>query len=221
MKQLTTSVRRWLVFFIIALFFSGLTAIPLETELHFLVKTVGADDPGNWFGRVYDALAYNNIHYRFLAYGYDWLAFAHFVLAILFIGPYRDPVKNKWVIQFGMIACGLIIPFALVSGHERGIPFAWQLIDCSFGLFGIIPLLIVHRKIRLIEKIRLRDRKPTIRFGQANQSERLRGLDGDHGTAALTAGTANVRVNARRANGTIVPPGLVRQLLRYSSLSNN
>jgi hypothetical protein len=43
--------------------------------------------------------------YPFLFYGYDWLAFAHFVLAILFIGPLRDPVKNKWVIEFGIIAC--------------------------------------------------------------------------------------------------------------------
>jgi hypothetical protein len=39
-----------------------------------------------------------------------------FVLAILFIGPLRDPVKNKWVIEFGVIACILIIPFAMIAG---------------------------------------------------------------------------------------------------------
>ena len=63
-------------------------------------------------------LAYRlvNAQYPFLLYGYDWLAFAHFVLAILFIGPYRDPVKNIWIIEFGLIACILVIPFALVAG---------------------------------------------------------------------------------------------------------
>ena len=69
--------------------------------------------------------------------GFDWLAFAHVVIAILFIGVLRDPVRNIWVVEFGMIACILILPFAFVMGHERGIPLWWQLIDCSFGVFGM------------------------------------------------------------------------------------
>ena len=91
--------------------------------------------------------------YPFLFYGYDWLAFAHFVLAILFIGPLRDPVRNKWVIEFGMIACLLIIPFALVAGHFRGIPFWWRLVDCSFGIAGLVPLIICYRKINRLEEL--------------------------------------------------------------------
>jgi hypothetical protein len=87
-----------------------------------------------------------------LAYGYDWLAFAHFVLAILFIGPLKDPVRNKWVIEFGMIACVLIIPFAFIAGHFRGIPVGWRLIDCAFGVIGIIPLSICLSKIIMVEK---------------------------------------------------------------------
>lgn len=62
--------------------------------------------------------------------------FAHFVLAILFIGPLKDPVRNTWVIEFGMIACALVIPYALVAGYMRGLPFWWRLVDCSFGVIG-------------------------------------------------------------------------------------
>ena len=93
-----------------------------------------------------------NNQYPFLAYGYDWLAFAHFVLAILFIGPLKDPVRNKWVIEFGMIACLLIIPFAFIAGHLRGIPLGWRLIDCAFGVVGLTPLGICLLKINVLEK---------------------------------------------------------------------
>ena len=33
----------------------------------------------------------------------DSLAFAHPLLAIAFIGPLRDSVRNRWVLVFGMI----------------------------------------------------------------------------------------------------------------------
>jgi hypothetical protein len=66
------------------------------------------------------------------------------VIAVAFLGPLKDPIRNIWVVEFGMIACILVIPLALICGHIRGIPFAWQLIDCSFGIFGFIPLAIVR-----------------------------------------------------------------------------
>ena len=68
------------------------------------------------------------------------MAFGHFVIAIAFIGALRDPVRNRWLFDFGLIACVLVIPFALVFGAMRGIPFWWRLIDCSFGVFGFVPL---------------------------------------------------------------------------------
>lgn len=146
-------IRRWTVFFIVVLFLSGLTAMPAETELGLLVKFVSADNAfGFWLHKVYDALVETNAKAPFLAYGYDWLAFAHFMLAILFIGVYRDPVRNKWIVEFGMIACYMIFPLALIAGHFRQIPFGWRLIDCSFGLFGLVPLIICYRKIEAIEK---------------------------------------------------------------------
>ncbi len=147
-------IRILLSIFIVGLVVSGATAIPLETELKLLVQIAGGD--GNtehsgfaaWLLKVRDALVATNANYPFIAYGTDWLAFAHFVIAIAFIGPWRDPVKNVWVIEFGMIACALVVPFALVMGSVREIPFGWRLIDCSFGIFGIIPLWFCRRLIK-------------------------------------------------------------------------
>jgi hypothetical protein len=138
-------IRGLLLFFIVALFLSGLTAIPIDTELAWLLKIF----PGNnlfhaWISRVLFAYSEVKEAHPFLLYGYDWLAFAHFILAILFIGPYHDPVRNIWVIQFGLIACVLVFPLAFIAGALRGIPFGWQLIDCSFGFFGFALLWLCY-----------------------------------------------------------------------------
>jgi hypothetical protein len=154
MKRQTTIIRRWIIFFMIILFLSGLTAIPAEQELLFLSRCFPPGTRiGAWIEKIYTGIAETNKNYPFIAYGFDWLAFAHFALAILFIGPLRDPVRNKWVIEFGIIACLLIIPFALVAGYFRCIPFWWRLIDCSFGVFGLVPLIICYRKINALEEL--------------------------------------------------------------------
>lgn len=146
-------IRRWIVFFMIVLFLSGLTAIPLETELSFVSRIVPYNSNlGIWIDKVYQGIADTNAKYPFLAYGYDWLAFAHFVLAILFYGVYRDPIRNKWVTEFGMIACTLIIPFAFFAGQYRGIPIGWRLIDCSFGILGLVPLRVCMLKTLQLER---------------------------------------------------------------------
>jgi len=80
-----------------------------------------------------------------MAYGTDWLAFGHLVIATAFIGPLRDPVRNKWIIDWGLIACVGVLPLALICGPLRGIPFYWRLIDCSFGFVGAIPFRIRRR----------------------------------------------------------------------------
>lgn len=149
MKTIQEQTRGWLKFFIASLVISGLTAIPVEAELDILCKIFPpGSKAGNWLDHVYQGVYDTNKRYPFMSYGYDWLAFAHFVLAILFIGPLKDPVKNVWVIEFGIIACMLIVPFALAAGHFRGIPLWWRLIDCSFGIVGIIPLAICLKKIK-------------------------------------------------------------------------
>ncbi len=65
-----------------------------------------------------------------------------------FWGPIRDPVRNVWVVRWGLLACAGIIPLALICGPLRGIPFWWSLVDMSFGVFGAIPLLLAYRLIR-------------------------------------------------------------------------
>ena len=128
---------------------SGLTAFPLETELAWLVANT-SDLPAVmrvWLNDTYLAILNTNKQYPNLSYGTDWLAFAHLMIAILFIGPLRDPVKNIWVIEFGMIACILIFPLAFIAGHIRHIPVFWRIIDCSFGAIGIIPMIICYRNI--------------------------------------------------------------------------
>jgi hypothetical protein len=151
------AIRIWLTIFIVCLVLSGLTAFPLETELRLgdqLLHAVPNVIPPltEWVDRVRDGLIATNARYPFLAYGTDWLAFAHLVIAVAFIGPLRDPVRNIWIIVWGMIACVGIIPLALIAGPVRGIPWGWTLIDCSFGVIGIIPLLIVYRLIGRLER---------------------------------------------------------------------
>lgn len=155
--------RIWIVLFFVALALSGITAFPLEWELRLVASIVGAHwsplphllpDFVYWIDHVRDSLIATNRSYPFMAYGTDWLAFAHLVIAVAFIGPLRDPVRNIWIIQFGMIACVGVIPLALIAGAIRGIPFGWQLIDISFGVIGIIPLLIVYRLIRRLGRER-------------------------------------------------------------------
>lgn len=152
------TVRFWLIVFIVGLVLSGVTAFPLQTETALLVRISAAlGIPEHlpalraWFSRVADALADTNAHYPFLAYGTDWLAFGHLVIAVAFIGPLIDPVRNKWFITFGLIACAGVLPLALIAGPIRGIPLYWRMIDCSFGIFGCIPLLVCRAKINRIE----------------------------------------------------------------------
>jgi hypothetical protein len=165
-QTLTARVRALLVIFIIALVLSGLTAFPLETELRWIVDVLGRGQPAElspqsdmlrWLINVRDALVVTNTRYPFLAYGTDWLAFAHLVIAIAFIGPLRDPVRNRWVVSFGLIACATVVPLALVAGALRGIPFFWRLIDCAFGLGGIALLWPCLRAIDELELLSPQD----------------------------------------------------------------
>jgi hypothetical protein len=142
-------IRLLLWIFIMGLLLSGATAVPLGTELDILTQWSGIETGmAQWLLKVSHALTETNAKYPFMSYGTDWLAFAHFVIAIAFFGPLRNPVKNIWVVEFGMIACALVVPFALVMGAVRGIPFGWRLIDCSFGVLGIIPLWLCRRLIK-------------------------------------------------------------------------
>lgn len=155
-------IRRWLGAFTAGLVLSGVTAFPLVWEVEILARILRwpiFDGPSQgigltaWIDRVLAGLRDNAARYPFMAYGTDWLAFGHLVIASAFWGPWRDPVRNKWVIEWGMIACVGVVPLALICGPIRGIPLGWRLIDMAFGVFGILPLLIIRRDIARLEAL--------------------------------------------------------------------
>ena len=158
-RQIRT-IRIWLTIFILGLALSGITAFPLIHETNLLAQmshSLRLDQHlpafAGWIDRVHDALVETDSRYPFLAYGTDWLAFGHLVIAVAFVGPWLDPAHNKWVITMGLIACAGVLPLALIAGPIRGIPFYWRLIDSSFGIFGAIPLLFVRSRIRRLESL--------------------------------------------------------------------
>ncbi len=154
-KKLLRTIRRRVVLFIVLLILSGITAFPVQTELHWLMQFQDSI-PGffrYWLFRVNAGVDEMATNYPFLLYGYDWLAYSHIVIALFFTGVYRNPARNEWVLRIGMLACAGVFVLAFVCGQVRGIPLFWTFIDCSFGFFGMVPLLIVQRLIRKLGAI--------------------------------------------------------------------
>lgn len=151
MKKENKQIKLLLSGYIIALVISGATAMIVPEGIAWLHEKI----PTSW------SVIYQWIHYvhvqiqaspKFLLYGFDWLAFAHYVIAMSFYGVWKDPVRNKWVIEWAMLASIAIFPLAFIMGYIRGIPFWWQLIDCSFGVVSMIPLIMIHRRIKVLEE---------------------------------------------------------------------
>lgn len=150
MKTLT-QYRCIIAFVIFGLIVSGLTAFPLSWELNILAKIVTGNstdlNPENysglahWILKVREGLVNTYRDYPFIAYGTDWLAFGHIIIALFFVLPFREPTRYVGVLWVGVAACILIAPIALICGPIRGIPFYWQLIDMAFGFVCVFPLL--------------------------------------------------------------------------------
>jgi hypothetical protein len=151
-------IKYLILFFIVGITISGITAFPIVSELaiasNIMKQLQLSNGLSGWLEYVFQGVSETDSRYPFIAYGTDWLAFAHLVIAVAFIGPLRDPVRNIWVIEFGLIACAGIFPLALIAGYIREIPFFWRLIDCSFGLVGGVVLLVCYRMIRQLEKLK-------------------------------------------------------------------
>lgn len=149
---------KWLTWFFIAgLIASGATAIPLNWELDLLVKWLGLagqtsgtapNELARWLLKAREAMQDVSARHPLLFYGTDWLAFGHFVIAIAFVGALRDPGRNRWLFDFGLIACALVVPYVLGFGALRGIPLWWRLVDCSFGGFGFVPLWFCRKWVQ-------------------------------------------------------------------------
>lgn len=167
-QQLLRRVRLLTCLIILGLVASGATAIPLEWELGLMVEWLGVRDMkpsadldglAGWVHRVWIGVRDTEERHPFIAYGTDWLAFGHIVIAVAFFGALRDPVRNRWLFSFGMIACVLVVPWAMLFGHVRDIPFGWRLIDCLFGAAGFVPLWLARRAVDELESIQNGKRK--------------------------------------------------------------
>lgn len=161
--SLNADVRRFrvaLILFVSGLVVSGVTAFPLLQEVELLAAWLGADEPSagggsrgltQWIAYVREGLRETYSRYPFVGYGTDWLAFGHLAIAVFFLGPIVQPRRDHaWILISGMIACVGVIPLALVCGEIRGIPMGWRLIDCAFGVIGIVPLAYAYRVGRRI-----------------------------------------------------------------------
>ncbi len=143
-------IRRIVIAFIILLILSGVTAFPLVTEVNWMMQNLNVFPVffHSWIKAVYEAVTSTP---SIVLYGTDWLAFAHIIISIFFIGVYINPVRNKFIIDVGIIACIGVFPLAFICGPIREIPFYHQLIDCCFGLIGLIPLFYIKQKIIILE----------------------------------------------------------------------
>ena len=140
--------------FIAGLVLSGLSALPLQWELSILDRWSGSGQTapnfvpasiGDFISFVHSGIEKTYARFPFFGYTTDWLGFGHFVIAAFFVLPFVNPTKYRAVLYVGLIACAGVIVLALIAGPIRGIPFFWTLIDCSFGIFGAIPLLYCIR----------------------------------------------------------------------------
>lgn len=158
---LAKQIKVWTILFMVGIVLSGVTAFPIDTEIKlFDAYFLNSLWLQNYLPSIYSflLLVSKGVHetaenYPFIFYGTDWLAFAHIIIGSAFIGVLRDPVRNIWVVEWAMLACIMVFPLAFICGPIRGIPFVWRLIDCSFGVFGMIPLVLLRNKILQLEKL--------------------------------------------------------------------
>jgi hypothetical protein len=154
-SALSTRIRAWTLFLMAGLFLSGITAIPLRTELAALAHAFPAASLlGAWLGQIQNAVDDVSMRYPLLFLGTDWLAFGHIVIGLGFIGLLIDPLRNEWLITWGMIACALVLPWAWIFGAARGIPWWWRCVDSSFGFGGMIPLLLIRAYVNELKRRR-------------------------------------------------------------------
>jgi hypothetical protein len=144
----------------VGLVLSGVTAIPIATEVAVGRSVLGDDFSAGgrmpsgvaaWLRTVALAVEKTGAESPLMFYGTDWLAFGHVAIALAFVGALRDPVRNRWLYRFGMMACALVPVWALVFGHIRGIPLWWRVIDSAFGVVGFIPLWLCDRWVSRLE----------------------------------------------------------------------
>ena len=151
-------MRAKLMLFIVAfgLFVAGVTIWPAIAELKAVVRLIwGNSTPSGelhaFLLKAIEGLEATNANYPFMLYAHDWLAFAHIMLAVMFAGAARDPVRNKWIVQCGLIMCVCVPILAGICILIRELPSWWFWIDFAFAPGAALPLWIAYRDIRAIE----------------------------------------------------------------------
>ena len=141
---------------VFGLLVSGITVWPAVPELKLAVRIAWGDaEPSgvlhSFVLRAIEGLESVEANHPFMLYAHDWLAFAHIVLAILFAGAIRDPVRNVWIVQCGLIMCVLVPVLAGVCIPIRELPLVWFWIDFAFAPAAALPLWIALHDIRRVE----------------------------------------------------------------------
>jgi len=163
MNQLTRA-KVMLGIVVFGLLVSGITIWPVAAELKTVVRIVwGQSEPTGvlheFILQAIEGIESIQANYSFMLYAHDWLAFAHIVLAILFAGAIRDPVRNVWIVQCGLIMCALIPVLAGICIPIRGLPLRWFWLDFAFAPAAGLPLWIALRDIRRAEKLSAESKK--------------------------------------------------------------
>src|SRR5688500_1231211 len=105
--------RAVMLLFIFGLILSGITAFPLLLELRLLTSLLGAGAAESadsysgltfWILTVRHGLEQTYAQYPWIAYGTDWLAFGHIVIAMFFVGPLVNPLSGRATIYAGIVA---------------------------------------------------------------------------------------------------------------------
>ncbi len=149
---------KWMLGIVAAgLFLSGVTVWPAVSELKVAQALVWGEGEqtgsiGGFVAEAVEGLERTGTDYPFMLYAHDWLAFAHIVLAIIFAGAIRDPVRNKWIVQCGLVMCLLVPVLAGVFVPIRGLPWQWFFIDTAFGLVAGALLVVALADIRTAER---------------------------------------------------------------------
>jgi len=153
---LRKKIKMVIVITIIGLLLNGLSAVPLKTELNILLSKPGALPKflQDWWLYVNKGVTETTTKYPFMRYGFDWLAFAHLLIAIAFLGPLKDPVKNQWIIIWGIIASALSVLMAFGWERMRDIPVWWSCIDAAIAIAAFIILLLCNRWIEQLKNLK-------------------------------------------------------------------
>lgn len=175
-SNLLTRIRLCLALVIAGLVVSGASAFcPIrETKwlLEQLASTIhfGAGTPlSEWLLGVHRALIAALTTAPFLAYETDREGLSRILLGLLFLGPYRDPDRNRWVIDFGLLSCAAMVGLAFIAGPIRSIPVPWRWVDAGLAVLCAIPLLLCRHYLHLLEHI-----ASTARSQRSQKMRRLR-----------------------------------------------